>query len=387
MPPHQASRPYSLAYHGIGDTITGGILTLKFIKGLDLSELFYEEAVKPILADRFPELVYSAALIGSGSDVLGFDTPQSMDHDWGPRLMLFLSEADHETQHAEIDQTLRQELPGEIHGFPTNFGRHDDGSAVMIATNNGPINHRVMLHTAHSFFQHVLNFDPSEHIRAVDWISIPENHLLMVTAGRVFHDGLGQLEWMRERLHYYPDQVWLYLLAAQWRRIAQEEAFMGRCGQVGDDLGSRLIAARLVSDLMRLCFLIERRYAPFIKWFGSAFAQLNCAAELLPIFARVLEASSWEERQTYLTIAYEFVAKMHNALDITEPLPAEVSQFHKRPFLVIQADNFVDAIRAEIKSEEVLALPEHLGSVDQFIDSTDALRYLGRLIVVRESLT
>lgn len=85
-----------------------------FIKGLDLSEQFYEEAVKPILAKNFPDLVYSAALIGLGSDVLGFDTQQSIDHDWGPRLMLFLAEADHEKYCNEIDQVLSRELPGEI---------------------------------------------------------------------------------------------------------------------------------------------------------------------------------------------------------------------------------------------------------------------------------
>lgn len=360
----------------------GGNLDHTFIKGLELSELFYKEAVKPILAKRFSGLTYSAALIGLGSEVLGFDTPQSMDHDWGPKLMLFLGEADHETYHNEINQALRQEVPGEIHGYPTSFGHHEDGTTVMTATDSGPINHGVMFLTVQCFFKYVLNFDPTGNIRAVDWISVPEYRLLMLTSGRVFHDGLGQLEPIRARLRYYPDDVWLYLLAAQWRRIAQEEAFMGRCGQVGDDLGSRLIAARLVRDLMRLCFLMKRRYAPFVKWFGSAFAKLDCASDLVPIFTRVLEANSCEERQTHLTVAYEFVAKMHNTLRITEPLTTEVSQYHSRPFLVIHADRFVDAIRAEIKSEEGLALPEHLGSVDQFIDSTDALRYLNRFSAV-----
>ncbi len=52
-----------------------------FVNGLRLSELFYTEAVKPILNARFPNLDYSAGLIGTGSEVLGFDTPQSMDHD------------------------------------------------------------------------------------------------------------------------------------------------------------------------------------------------------------------------------------------------------------------------------------------------------------------
>jgi hypothetical protein len=352
---------------------------------LDLSELFYTEAVKPILARRFPDLAYSAALIGLGSEVLSFDTPESMDHDWGPRLMLFLGETDHETYRDEIDQALRQELPGEIHGYPTGFGRHEDGTTVMAVTGTGPINHGVMFLTVQCFFKNVLNFDPTGNIRAVDWVSVPEYRLLMLTSGRVFYDGLGQLEPIRARLRYYPDDVWLYVLATQWRRVAQEEAFMGRCGQVGDDLGSRLIAARMVRDLMHLCFLMERRYAPYIKWLGSAFVQLDCGSDLVPMFRRVLQADSWEERQTHLAIAYELVAEMHNALGITEPLATKVTQFHTRPFLVIHADRFVDAIRAAIKSEDVLALPEHLGSIDQFVDSTDASRYLDRFRAIYSS--
>ena len=110
-----------------------------FIPGLDLSELFYEEAVKPILDKHFPDLPHSAALLGLGSEVLGFDTPQSMDHDWGPRLMLFLSASDHAALQTELDQVLRQELPPEIHGYPTNFGHHPDGTAVMTASASGPI--------------------------------------------------------------------------------------------------------------------------------------------------------------------------------------------------------------------------------------------------------
>jgi hypothetical protein len=167
--------------------------------------------------------------------------------------------------------------------------------------------------------------------------------------------------------------VWLYLLAAQWQRIDQEHPFMGRCGQVGDDLGSRLIAARLVRDLMRLGFLMERQYAPYPKWFGTAFAELACARTLLPIFTRVLQSNTWQEREVNLSAACDCVARMHNDLHITAPLPTEVSPFHSRPFQVIHAERFVQAIRDAITDEEVRKLPEHLGSVDQFIDSTDAL--------------
>jgi len=358
-----------------------------FIKGLELCELFYREAVGPLLALRLPDLTYSAALIGPGSDVLGFDDAQSRDHDWGPRLMLFLTEADYCTQRDALDHLLRQELSAEIRGYPTRFGRHTDGTAAMMdddgdmIPHGGALQHGVQLLTIQRFFKSALKFDPLGDIRAVDWLTTPENHLLMLTAGRVFHDGLGQgnvpggLAAIRAKLRYYPHDVWLYRLAAQWRRIAQEEAFMGRCGQVGDDLGSRLVAARLVHDLMRLCFLMERRYAPYVKWLGTAFVQLECAARLAPVLTQVLAAQTWPEREEPLTAAYELAAELHNGLRITPPLPIRVSLYYARPFRVSHADRFVEAIRATITDQEVLELPEHLGSVDQFIDSTDALNH------------
>ena len=165
------------------------------IKGLDLSELFYREAVGPLLASRWPDLTYSAALIGPGSDILGFDDAKSQDHDWGPRLMLFLTEADYATQQDAIDRMLRQELPARIRGYPTSFGRHEDGTAVMTANDGDSIpseaapQHGVRFLTLQRFFQSVLKFDPVRDICAVDWLSVPEHHLLALASGRVFHDG------------------------------------------------------------------------------------------------------------------------------------------------------------------------------------------------------
>lgn len=148
---------------------------------------------------------------------------------------------------------------------------------------------------------------------------------------------------------------------------------MGRCGQVGDELGSRLLGGRLVRDLMKVCFMMEKQYAPYTKWFGTAFAQLDCANHLLPILSRVLDATTWKEREGHLTLAYEHAAEMHNGLGITQPLPPKVSHFHDRPFLIIHGERFADAIRASIRSEEVRALPHKLGAFDQFVDSTDAI--------------
>jgi hypothetical protein len=322
-----------------------------------------------LLAAHFPGLAHSAALLGSGSEVLGFDTPQSMDHSWGPRLWLFLSDADAATHAALIDRLLRRELPATIDGVPTDLAirRADPAAPDPTAT------HAVRVVTVAGFFRERLGFVPDHDLSLVEWLATPSQVLRSLTAGGVFHDGLGQLFPIRARLAYYPRDVWLYLLATQWGRVGQEEAFVGRCGQVGDEVGSALVAARLVRDLMGLLFLMERQYAPYIKWFGTAFQQLAGAEALSPLFTAVLRAVSWPEREAHLSAAYEYLAERHNALGLTPPLPARVSLFYERPFQVIHADRFAAVLRAAIADETVRALPEGVGGIDQWVDSTDVL--------------
>ncbi|MFW9799485.1 MAG: hypothetical protein ACFFD9_03565, partial [Candidatus Thorarchaeota archaeon] len=118
-----------------------------------------------------------------------------------------------------------------------------------------------------------------------------------------------------------------------------------------------------------------RQFAPYVKWLGTAFSRLACASKLTPMFAQVLDAQFWKERQKHLTSAYELVAQMHNDLGITNRLNTKVSQFHGRPFLIIQANDFANAILASIDDDGVKALPKYLGGIDQFVDSTDVLAY------------
>ena len=152
---------------------------------------------------------------------------------------------------------------------------------------------------------------------------------------------------------------------------------MPRAGYVGDELGSRVIAARLVHDLMNLCFLIERHYAPYSKWFGTAFQQLTCAEALTPVFHAALSALTWQEREKALTAAYEHVAEMQNNLNVIDPLPTKVSQFHNRPFMVIHTERFVNALTAQLQDPEVkrIAAFTHIGAIEQFSTSTDVLAH------------
>ena len=346
----------------------------QFIPGLKLSELFYKEAVKSILDLHFPQIRYSAALISTGSEVLGFDTPQSRDHHWGPRLLLFLSKADYRVKQEKISTVLSKELPPTFHGYSTHFSKPDEeGAQVLIEAKNGQlINHRVDISTVESFFQDCLGINPHDDINELDWLILSQQKLRTIRNGKVFHDTL-ELNKVRKKFKYYPKDVWLYLLACQWHRIEQEEPFMARCGDVGDELGSKILAARLTKDVIFLCFLMEKEYAPYSKWLGTAFSRLRCSRKLTPIIEKALSSQNWKERERNLSSLYEEIAKMHNSLNITEPLPTKVSRFYSRPYLVIHADRFARGIRKKIRSKVIRNIKVDIGSVNQFSDSTNVL--------------
>ena len=345
----------------------------QFLPGLELNRRFFLEAVRPILARAYPGLVYSAALMGYGSDVLGFDTAQSTDHNWGPRLQLFLAPEDHNLLHGPIGQALSEQLPRAFLGYPVNFSApdwNDGGTQLMEAADSGPVRHLVEIETVDAWFRRYLGVTAGAELGLLDWLLLPQQHLLEVTAGEVYHDGLGTVQPARARFAWYPHDVWLYRMAAQWARIAQEEPFVGRAGQVGDDLGSRLVAARLVRDGMRLAFLQERRYAPYSKWLGTAFGRLQCAPQLGPLWAAALAASDWRQREQALTGAGAVLGAMHNDLGVTPPVDPAPRPFFGRPFQVLFADRFAAALRNAIQDETLRSLPA-IGGVDQFVDCTD----------------
>ena len=198
----------------------------EFVAGADLAERFYHEVISPAVGQRR----HAAALVGMGSDVLGFDTVRSTDHGWGPRMHLFVAEA----EVAAVAGDVEAALPDTFMGWPTRYG----WDAV-------PVQSHVVVCELSAWLQEHIGFDPRKGIRTIDWLGTPQQLLLQVTAGRVLHDGTGELAVVRDRLSWYPDDVWLWLLACQWRRLDQEEPFVGRTAEVGDELGSRIVAARL----------------------------------------------------------------------------------------------------------------------------------------------
>ena len=227
-----------------------------FIPGLELAGAFYREAVGPLIGD----VSHSAALIGTGSDVLGFDTARSTDHGWGPRVQVYVDAADVAPVAGKIDAGL----PDTFQGRPVRYG-----------WGPVPVQHHVTVTTLPEWLVALLGVDATRPLAGADWLVTPQQLLLGVSGGAVFRDDTGELTRAREQFAWYPDPLWRWLLGCQWRRLAQEEPFVQRAAEVGDELGSSVLAARLARDVMRLALLTARRYAPYCKWLGTAFARLE----------------------------------------------------------------------------------------------------------------
>jgi hypothetical protein len=242
--------------------------------------------------------------------------------------------------------------------------------------------------TPAAFIRRQLNFDLAQPLQAVDWLTFSEQKLLSITAGAVFHDEIG-LAQVRDLFAYYPHDVWLYLLAAGWARIGQEEHLMGRAGQAGDELGAALIGARLVRDVMRLCFLMERNYAPYAKWFGTAFRRLNSGAQLYPILQGALAAAAWPQREEQLGLAYAYLGRRHNQLQLTPALPEQPRPFFGRPFQVMALHGFADALSEEIEDAQLRALAADrlFGSIDLLSDNVDLVANVALRPILRQLYT
>ncbi len=349
-----------------------GIITRvdrRFVPGLRLAGEFYRDTVRPLLDAEFPGLEYAAALIGPGSEVLGFDTERSTDHDWGPRLLLFLGDDDAGRLAGTVDEMLAGRLPAVFRGYPVAFGVSRDSDSE--------VRHRVEVTGLGGWLTWRLGFDPRGGATVPQWLAAPWQRLAEVTAGAVFHDGPAQLTRARAALRWYPPDLWRYVLSCQWSRIAEEEAFPGRCAEADDALGSAVVTARLSRDLMRLWLLMHRRYPPYSKWLGRAFAQsaeaqLAGGAGLGENLAGALTATAWPDRERHLVRAYRIAAEAHNRLGLAEPLDPGTRPYYDRPYQVLGAERFAAALSAAITDPVIRRLPP-AGGADQVIDSTPGL--------------
>lgn len=348
-----------------------------FIPGHRLSHALYDGFVAPALATRLPGLRYAAALVGHGSDVLGFDSARSTDHDWGPRLQVVLADQDLAGQSASVLEVIDEALPEAVLGVPVEIPGSTNlpGDEETRPHSQDERRHGVTVTSVTRLQRDLLGTpdDPRwwDHAR---WLTTPRQSLLEFTAGPMFRDDTGELSAARDALAWYPRDVWLYVMSGRWQRIAQIESFVGRAAEAGDDLGSKLLVGQLAGDIMHLALLQRRAYAPYPKWLGSSFARHEEDSALATALIAAVAADSAQERQNALVGALVQLSRRHDLLHVTAPMLSRVERFFDRPYPVIWSERIARALHGAIRSPLERALPFGLGGIDELTNATDALK-------------
>ena len=132
---------------------------------------------------------------------------------------------------------------------------------------------------------------------------------------------------------------------------------------------------------MRLALLLGRRYAPYGKWLGTAFARLPDRDGLGSSINHAMSAANYSDREAALGHAYQVLAGRHNYLAGSQ-IDSSLRPFFDRPAWILDANRFANDALDRV-SDPTLATRPLIGSIDQMIDCTDVLTSPDRASLLR----
>ena len=320
-----------------------------FVSGLELSRRFYEEVVAPLLAARFPGLRYAAALLGPGSEVLGFDTERSTDHDWGPRLQLFLDAGRHAGTARRSTPMLAERLPATFLGaIPTRspVDRRTTGYGALRRTAS---RHGVIVTEPRRLARPRRSASTrAAGVTVLDWLATPTQRLAEVTGGAVFHDG-------PRRADRGPGAAGL----VPRRRVALRAGLPVAAHRPGGAVRRPVRRGRRRARLRgrrrpagpRPDAAVPADGTAATRRTASGWAPRSPGCPGPPAVAAALTRRARRDRRgprgsSTCAARCEAVPRPAQRLGLTEPLdPRDPRRFYDRPFLVLDAARFAEALR------------------------------------------
>ncbi len=245
------------------------------MKGLEISRQYYERFGKPMLEEKFPDVAEAAAvgLIGAGSECLGYDDEVSRDHDFDPGFCIFLPGED------RIGRRRAFELERAYAALPDEFCGVKRPKLAPVGGNR-----RGVIRLEDFLLERIGRADGE--LETTLWLSVPEQALLEITGGEVFSDPSGLLTGVREKLAFFPDDVFRKRLAGQLLIMAQAGQYnYARCLAHGESAAAQLAVFDFAKSAMSAAFLLNGKYQPYYKWGFRALRELS----VLPFTADLLE--------------------------------------------------------------------------------------------------
>lgn len=276
------------------------------MKGLELSEKYYEKYGKPMLEEKFPDIMdyLAVGLTGSGSECYGYDDETSCDHDFEPGFCIFLP--DEETVDRKQAFLLEREysrLPSEFCGFRRS----------LVSPVGG--NRKGVLRTSDFYLSETGSANGI--LSVEEWLHIPDYSLAQAVNGKIFFDGYGEVSQIRNYLMNMPRDILLKRIAGNLLIMAQAGQYnYRRCILHGEPDSAQLACYRFVDSAMKVAFLINGKYMPFYKWSFRALRDIIGNSELPDMLSVLINKGNTSEpeiqiKQTVIErISSEFAGKL-----------------------------------------------------------------------------
>lgn len=279
---------------------------------IDISRNFFEEIVKPILQEHFPEETEQTAfgVFGYGSEALRLDDEYSRDHHWGLRIDALMPPTIFEKKRETMMATLGANLPTSYQGHSLREG-HLAGAGLA------PDN-------LQAFLTRTIGIDhaPQNH---VEWLKIPEEDIIHIINGEVWYDPLGEFTAIRTVFQgYYPEPVRLRRIANWCRFFSGMGTYALKRAILRDN---EFYATTRFSNAIRLgiqlAFLLDKTYFPYDKWLIAHLARLpRLGKPMLPLVNEAVKlATPWARKLELLHQMTDLLDETMVADGIIKPHP------------------------------------------------------------------
>ena len=259
------------------------------MKGLELSQKYYEEYGKPMIHLKFPEYegVIAAGLTGAGSECFGFDDEISRDHDFDMGFCLFIPGEDvvDSRTHFQLERAYAK-LPSEFEGI----------TRMKISPVGG--NRRGVIRAA-DFFAAKTGHEDGQ-LSVTDRFKIPDEYLAEAVNGKIFRDDTGYFTAVREQIKAIPDDVIYKKLAGHLLLCAQSGQYnFRRCIGHGEPHAASLCKYEFINNACACLFLLKREYMPYYKWRFRAMEKFTDMAETTEKLTELLDIDENDKKAQY----------------------------------------------------------------------------------------
>lgn len=235
---------------------------------IDKSKEFTNKLLLPKIKKDLPEVLdkINIALIGEGSEVLGYDDKYSQDHDYTFMPVIFLNEDDFEKYAIKLKNILHC-LPSEFLGIKHVY-------SDVVSERRGVQNLK-------EYMYKYLGKDEYE-FTIEDYKKIPEYVFKILTSGDIFYKGNDDLVNILEKIKYYPEIIRQNKIATVCTKIAQSGQYNYlRLMKRGDLIGANKSFSEFIENSIHLVYLLNKEYMPFYKWYSKGLKELDILGDLV----------------------------------------------------------------------------------------------------------